>query len=339
MRRGRLLGQAALLPWLLLAFLLALSGLAGARETAVTGEEQAARLLERARAAALRLDYTGTIIHYQGPGLQTTRIAHTLEQGGGVERVQWLDGPARDYLRRDTRITWYLPQERRVVHDHVAGMRSFPALSFASARELLRHYQASVLPSERVSGRSAELLQLQPADELRYGYRFWFDTATGLLLRAQRISENGQVVAQTSFSQLAVGRKAVERLRWPRHDTRGWQTERAMHGEADASGWSYRLPDGFRQVASLRRIIGSTQGGTGSPRDVVQLVCSDGLAGVSIFIEPWSASRSAQPLQQGAVNMVGKRVGRFWLTIVGEVPMAATRQIADSLEFTAPALK
>jgi sigma-E factor negative regulatory protein RseB len=38
-------------------------------------------------------------------------------------------------------------------------------------------------------------------------------------------------------------------------------------------------------------------------------------------------------MQQGAMNIIGKRQGDFWLTIVGEVPAAAVRQVANSIEF------
>jgi sigma-E factor negative regulatory protein RseB len=38
-------------------------------------------------------------------------------------------------------------------------------------------------------------------------------------------------------------------------------------------------------------------------------------------------------MQQGAMNIVGKRQGDYWLTIVGEVPPAAIRQVANSIEF------
>jgi sigma-E factor negative regulatory protein RseB len=40
-------------------------------------------------------------------------------------------------------------------------------------------------------------------------------------------------------------------------------------------------------------------------------------------------------MQQGAMNIIGKRQGDFWLTIVGEVPSAAIKQVANSIEFKA----
>lgn len=330
--------QSSLWYWQLAAVCMALFAL-DAVVDARADNASALHQLERARAAAERLDYTGTLIQQQGPELQTTRISHKADTLGGTERVEWLDGPAREYRRQGTDILWFLPRERRVIHDRRSGVDSFPALSFASASELLHHYHADALPRDRVAGRPAEVMRLLPADELRYGYRFWFDISTGLLLRAQSINENGQVVRQTGFSQLSLGMSPALRARAPAYDTRGWQVHKAVSGPADLSGWSFHLPPGFRQVSALRRVMGRSQSGTGEPREMVQVVFSDGLAGISVFIEPWSASRSAHPVQLGAVNMVGKRSGKFWLTIVGEVPMAAIRKVADTLEFSAPAIK
>jgi sigma-E factor negative regulatory protein RseB len=68
-------------------------------------------------------------------------------------------------------------------------------------------------------------------------------------------------------------------------------------------------------------------------REVLQLVFSDGMAAISVFIEPGSQSRTEGSMQQGALNIIGKRQGDYWITIVGEVPPAAIRQVANSIEF------
>jgi len=38
-------------------------------------------------------------------------------------------------------------------------------------------------------------------------------------------------------------------------------------------------------------------------------------------------------MQQGALNIIGRRQGDYWLTVVGEVPAAAIRQVSNSIEF------
>jgi sigma-E factor negative regulatory protein RseB len=51
-----------------------------------------------------------------------------------------------------------------------------------------------------------------------------------------------------------------------------------------------------------------------------------------VFIEPGSQGREEGTIQQGAMNILGKRQGDYWLTVVGEVPAAAIRQVANSIE-------
>jgi sigma-E factor negative regulatory protein RseB len=306
-----------------------------AGESVASESSLAWRRVERAREAAERLDYTGILLNQQGPSLHTSRIIHKHQAKEALERIEMLDGPPNEIVRRGEEIIWYLPRERRVILDRQVGARSFPGLAQLSNAQLADHYRFRLLENDRVAGRDTTVMQLQPIDNLRYGYRFWFDESSGLLLRAQSISERGDVVAQIGFSEVSIGSLPASRSRERVISTHGWQTDIAISGPADVSGWTFLLPSGFSRLAAQRRVIAAKQSGIGEARDVVQIVCSDGLASISIFIEPWSAARSLNPVREGAVNMVGKRIGKFWLNIVGEVPMVAIRQVADTLEFSA----
>jgi len=73
-------------------------------------------------------------------------------------------------------------------------------------------------------------------------------------------------------------------------------------------------------------------------RDMVveHLVYSDGLAVVSVFIEP-QGSGSAKPMTgstgMGAVNAFGAMVNGHQVTVVGEVPAATVTMIGQSIEY------
>jgi sigma-E factor negative regulatory protein RseB len=178
---------------------------------------------------------------------------------------------------------------------------------------------------------------LEPKDDLRYGYRLWAEKATGLLLRAQTVNEAGDIVEQISFTQLTIGNVDRNRVKPSFLNTRGWRVENAVMTHVDLSNWNVkRLPPGFHRTRELKRMVSDTpvQSGTlPAQREVSQIVYSDGLAAISVFIEPGTQSRTEGSLQQGAMNVVGKRQGEFWLTIVGEVPSTAIRQVANSIEY------
>ncbi|MEO0318681.1 MAG: sigma-E factor regulatory (negative regulator) transcription regulator protein [Pseudomonadota bacterium] len=321
------------------AALLALAALAPWETARATGTTEAdgLRMLARAHAAAQSLSYSGTFVHQRGLDVRSLRIAHQRSANGTLEKLESLDGPPSETVRRGERRLTYLPQQRRILIGDRESGPSFPGLHALDAQRLTAHYRLRWLGAEQVAGRMSSAWALEPRDTLRYGYRFWADTASGLLLRAQTISEKAEVVEQAAFSQLSLGPLPATRLNASTRDTRGWRTVDLSGRPADAMtvaawrlGW---LPPGFQPAGTWVRKLAPASHRDDGERQLLQFLYSDGLAGLSIFIEPWSAERSARPAQQGALNMVGKRHGKFWLTIVGEVPMLAIRQIADAIEF------
>ncbi len=335
---------AALRALAVVAMSMAVSPVLAAAATATTNAEaDGLRMLARAHDAAQSLSYSGTYVHQRGPEVRSLRIAHKRAASGAFEKLESLDGPPSETVRRGDRLLTYLPQQRRIlVRDREPGP-SFPGLRTLDAQRLGTHYRLLWLGDEQVAGRPSSAWALEPRDGLRYGYRFWADKASGLLLRAQTISEKAEVVEQVAFSQLATGPLPASKLNASQRDVRGWRTEDVSGRPASLSetaAWQARwLPPGFEPAGAWVRKMASA-GHRGDPeREVLQLLYSDGLAGLSIFIEPWTAERSARPLQVGALNMVGKRHGKFWLTIVGDVPMLAVRQIADAIELKEKAHK
>jgi sigma-E factor negative regulatory protein RseB len=324
-----------------LAVLLPLMMPAAHSQPASTSEEVDKRdslvWLEKLRAAAQRLDYSGVFVYQQGPDASTSRITHLGKARASLEKIEMLDGLPRECLRNGDETICYMPTERRLIVESRGNEKAFPDFPAASADQLAQYYRARKTGSARVAGRDAQAIALEPLDGLRYGYRLWADKATGLLLRAQTISEKGEVVEQIAFTQLAIGPIQPARVKASFSDTRGWRIENAVVSNLDLSRWTIKwVPGGFRQIRAVRRMVTDhTSAQAPVQREISQLLYSDGLAGISIFIEPWSPQRRGAPVHQGALNMVGKRHGEFWLTIVGEVPMTVIRQVADSIQLTA----
>lgn len=319
---------------------IALSAHAEAIDTA--GERQDAQAwLRRVQLAAQKLNYSGTFVYEQGNQIRTSRITHLLDGKIEREKLEILDGKPREYIRSNEEIICYIPEtktrliEKRVVQD------VFPAILATNPAELSEHYDVRKGETGRVAGFDCQTLLLVPKDNLRYGYKLWAEKKTGLLLRAQTINERHEVVEQIAFTQLTIGNVDRAGVQSSYPDTKGWRTENAVMGRTVLTGWSVNgMPPGFRKIREMKRMISDTPAiGTSasSPkpiqREVSQIVYSDGLAAISVFIEPVSRSRTEGSMQQGAMNVTGKRQGEFWLTIVGEVPAAAIRQVANSIEF------
>ena len=85
-------------------------------------------------------------------------------------------------------------------------------------------------------------------------------------------------------------------------------------------------PAGFKKLTEMKRSI------AGRSTQVSHIVYSDGLAAVSVFIEPLPKSPPpAGPTYQGAVNIYVRPQADQMLTVVGETPARTVKQIAESL--------
>jgi len=292
--------------------------------------------LKKIQSSAQKLNYSGTFVYQQGNQVRTSRITHILNGKNEVEKLEILDGKPREYIRNNEEIACYVPESKSIRIEKRVTKDVFPAILGANPTELAEHYKLKMGETGRVAGYDCQVIILEPKDKLRYGYKLWSEKSTGLLLKAQTLNEKNSVVEQIAFTQLVIGHIDASLVKPSIKNTQGWHVENAVMSEADLSGWSVKaMPAGFKKVREMKRLITDTPAAENVPatqREVSQIVYSDGLAAISVFIEPGSQSRTEGSMQQGAMNIVGKRHGDYWLTVVGEVPGAAIKQVANSIE-------
>jgi sigma-E factor negative regulatory protein RseB len=308
--------------------------------------KDAAQVLARIQDAASKQNYQGLFTYQQGENIQASRLAHVVDADGEHERVETLDGQSRIYLRHNDDIQ-YLQPDRKTVRQDRRHTERFPGLVQGDPAQVLRYYNLKVLDKlSRVADRECRIVVLAPRDALRYGYRLCVDTETGLLLRTQTMDSARRIVEQVSFSSVRLG-KDVDVTRadssWDTHD---WKVVDPAMKPVDmgAQGWRVAMPEGFTAVMEVAREMGpapvaSNQPASGMPRTVSQMVLSDGLAAISVFIEPYDASKHRHlpsgAIRRGAINIYGKRVADYWLTALGEVPMATLERLANAVQYAA----
>jgi sigma-E factor negative regulatory protein RseB len=104
-----------------------------------------------------------------------------------------------------------------------------------------------------------------------------------------------------------------------------------------AQGWQIApTVPGFRMIRQLRRPMAAREAGQPTiPVD--QAVFSDGLAAISVFVEPVeNNTRKEGSGSSGATHVLVKRRGDFWITLLGEVPQTTLQQFAAAIEYKAP---
>lgn len=342
------------------SFFLALC-LTAAVATAQTPEpalqrRDAAAWLHKIHRAAQRENYVGTLIYQRGSVMHASRIQHFSDSGHNeYERLETLDGKPREVLRQNDLVHSLIPEAKLVVVERQDAKDRFPALLATNKNDVLDLYDMRRMPSERVAGVECEVFALEPHDASRYAVRLWAERNSGLLMRAQTVGDGGKVLEQVAFSQVEIGVPSEkQKILGAIRNSANWQHYEITYHPANLAdeGWVIPVPvKGFQMIREVRRPLGDMhahkgrEGSAGSAEraasesgqvfQVLQVVYSDGLTGLSVFIEPVSEQRSRREgvASLGATQVVVRRVADHWITVVGEVPAQTVKQFAAAVEY------
>jgi sigma-E factor negative regulatory protein RseB len=298
--------------------------------TAAAQSPESLAWLRKIQDATRNLSYTGTFVYQHGGRSETSRI--TRLAASDTERLEVLDGMPRELVRTRDTVRCYLPESKVVKVERRTPDRSFPALLPDKVGAIAQHYDISLGETRRVGGFECQAVVLTPRDNLRYGYRLYADTSSGMLVRAITVDAAGNPVEQFTFTQLSIGRVTPDMVK-SRHAASAWRVEDTEAAPTRLAGWglSAELP-GFQKVVELTRRMGES-------KPVGQVVYSDGLAAVSVFIEPLQARR--EPARTGlaslgAIHIYTREVANHMVTVVGEAPAASVQRIANAVEYRSP---
>jgi sigma-E factor negative regulatory protein RseB len=297
---------------------------------------EAQQWLLRSQDAAANSNYQGTLMFSAGGVVSSARVAHICDGRQRYERVEQLDGQARLQYRHNDQLTTLWPATKVARIEQRDAVAEFPALPLVGSRAL-ENYELRWVGKDRVAGHEAMVAMLKPRDKLRFAQRLWAEPGSGLLLRNDLIGPAGEVLESSAFTDVQIGgRAAPEAVLKPMKRLEGYRVlkPQAWPAQLDAEGWVLARPvPGFQLISCNKRPLDAGDD-AGAPVQVLQSVFSDGLAHVSVFIEPFDAQRHKQPMgtSLGATHTLMNRRGDWWVTVVGEVPMATVQQFEAMLE-------
>ena len=294
--------------------------------------------LQRMHAASRQRRYVGTfVVSADGGSLSSARIWHVGEGDQLMERIEALSGSPRSTFRHNDQVLTFLPESRIAKSERRENLELFPNLLGAPDSSLAELYSVRAIGKGRVAGFDADVVWLVPRDALRFGYRVWSERSSGLVIKLQTLDAEGRVVEQSAFSELQLDAPIkMQALLQMMSNTAGYRIEKPdlQRTTAPSEGWALKSPvAGFKPLSCYRRAMG----GVADPERTLQCTFSDGLASVSLFLEPYDAQRQLQEavLTLGATYTLTRRIvdknGDWWLTAVGEVPPLTLDAFAQSL--------
>ncbi len=292
----------------------------------VGGYKSVNEWLMRIHDASRRRAYTGTFVVSVGSEMASARIWHVCDGEQQMERVESLTGAPRSTFRRNNQVVTFFPDTKVARTEERESLGVFPNFLKSNDSAIAEFYNIKMLDAERVAGFEAEVVQLVAKDSLRYSYRIWTERKSGLVVKLQTLDSNGGVIEQTAFSELNLDAPVkMDKLAAMMNNTAGHKLEHIEMSKTTAisQGWTMsRGVAGFTPVSCFKRTEG------------MQWIFSDGLAAVSLFVEPFDRKRHTQEgtWARGATQTLVKRMDDWWLTAVGEVPAPTLKVFAQQLE-------
>ena len=295
-------------------------------------------LLQKVAQTSMTLSYSGVFVYRNGEREETSRIARLVVDGRELERIEVLDGSAREVIRDGKEVKCFLPSENRVIIERQTGVRGFPALVPMELAGLEQNYAVRVGGAGRVANTACQSLVLEPRDALRYGHQLWIEPNSGLLLKAGLVNKQGQVLESFTFTQVNIGSTFARQQLIPSAESQLGRVQKVQSSEPRAGEMKWaivNLPAGFRVSKVLIRRAASLANTANSPSalDVAHFVISDGLAAVSVFIEAAAAAKPSEAITTGgAMNVYQRQIGDHRAIVMGEVPLVTVKLIADAIE-------
>ena len=261
------------------------------------------------------LSYDGVFVHSEAMNMNSMRVRHDLMGGVEYESLVDLDGDKIEVLRIDDKIISVYPNAL------VANMRAplvppFKRFKDVESDRLIKGYDMIVGDhTSRIAGRKVISVKLAPKDQYRYGHQFWLDEENHFLLKHDMMKTDGKLLERIQFASVNFAPDLKDKDFVPKE---GSYAEPVVetHPRRVKNLWQFDwLPEGFSLVWPEAR---SLNHGTS------MLLLSDGMATVSIFVEPTMKSKTMSILNMGA-TIAGERSIKvkdqlYLLTMVGEVP-------------------
>lgn len=297
--------------------------------------------LSRMEHAVESLSYEGTFVHMVGNRVETMHVIHRAVDGEISERLFSRDQPGREILRQNDKVTCIFADQQTVLVEYRAGRHGAPLIGalLQGSSEVEQWYEFAAAGDDSKLGRSARVIEIRPRDEFRYGHRLWLDQLTAIPLKVQLLNPAGMTLEQIQFVSMVVPAEISDARLQPGVSIEGFTwyeqepaQDRGRAGPGRGNWFASDPPPGFELREGRVRTL------PGGDHAVEHLVYSDGLASVSLFVEPAEATDGELSglSRMGAAHAFTLVIDGHQVTAVGEVPPNTVERLARSMRVIEP---
>ena len=241
-------------------------------------------VLEKVKDVSLNKTFVGLVVaHNIGGKKFLARVSQGLINGEIQKKREFFD-KGTEYIHNGTESREYFLNEKLVkIRNNAAPV--FPNFLLFHSQEILKHYNLIRLGLSdiKIANKTSIVFELESKDSMRWGVRFWVDSATGLLLKLQYMDSQSNVLKKEFFAEISIDPVSSNNLNLSAPDSNNWRKIYISSFTDENAGLIYNksYDNGFSLVKCLNaNVIDSNQI---NEKNFVRHQCffSDGVALIS----------------------------------------------------------
>jgi len=287
-------------------------------------------ILEDSAKASHELNYEGVFHSQSSADTNSTHVIHANINNKEYCLLKMLDGAPNEVFCAGDMV--YVTSQDGLLIKKRKNQFLFPSVLPSDINNLKKNYQLSFGEKKRIADRMAQLVMLTAKDNFRFNYHIWIDDKNFLPLKLVVTDNKNKTIEQSTFTTIAFNKEFKKDIFEKNINLSTIYANKNKFVENYVSNkfWNLKdLPSGFREVDLISRRVG------GLNLLDYQLIFSDGLAYVSLFIRPISMGTEPKEgtVTIGATNISARYQDGYQIMSVGVVPTETVNTFSGAIEF------
>ena len=287
-------------------------------------------ILEKSAKASQQLNYEGVFHSQSSSESNSTHVIHANIDNKEYCLLKMLDGAPNEVFCSGDMV--YVTSQDGLLIKKRKNQFLFPSVLPSDIKHLKKNYQLSFGEKKRVADRMAQHIELKAKDNLRFNYHIWIDDKNLLPLKLIVTNNKNQPIEQSTFTTIAFSEVIDKDIFEKNINLSEIYVAKNKFVENYVSNkfWNLKdLPSGFKEVDLISRRV------NGLNLLDYQIIFSDGLAYVSLFIRP--ITRGTEPKEGtvaiGPTNISARYQDGYQIMSVGMVPPETVNTFSGAIEF------